>query len=77
MLDDLFLEVYNKVNDCCLFRYSNQNRSSSNWQLNNTELSRNYPHAENENWKCLMIEYIYDGVDYPAFFWILKIISMI
>ena len=62
----LFMDSYNEVNSCYLFRYSQQNLLLT-LQLNNTELYQNCRYANNETWKCLMIEHIYDSIDYPVF----------
>jgi len=62
----LFLDAYNEVNECYLFRFSQQNLFLT-LQLNNTGLYQNCLFAKNETWKCLMIEYIYESIDYPIF----------
>ena len=63
----LFLDIYNDVSHCYLFRFVLQNLVKT-LSLNNSELYNSCSYAQNETWKCLLIQYIYENVDYPAFF---------
>ena len=63
----LFLDAYSEVSNCYLFRYMKQSLVVALNITNSSELYKNCKYKDEEIWKCLMVEYIYQEIDYPAY----------
>lgn len=63
----LFLDMYNEKSHCYLHRYMRQ-AMFLYFNLNGTDLLKNCPYQNTDNWKCIMLNYIYEYIDYPVFF---------
>ena len=65
----MFLDAYNKHTGCFLFRYMMQqlvDALSLNSSANNI-LYRNCKYRNTATWKCLMMKYIYEDIEYAGF----------
>ena len=63
----LFLDGYSKNSHCYLYRFMKKQLIVT-FNLNNTGLYKNCRYKDTDLWKCLLIEYLYEDLDYPAFF---------
>ena len=62
----MFLDAYSEMSHCYLYRYFIQTLVFY-MKLNSSELYKNCPYRETDIWKCLIVEYIFEDVNYPVF----------